>query len=72
MCVCPVYAERSEQMTGMTVRTCAMGEHTETHTAQSVERRAPKSTQLGNAASCVHQYGQQLFVQHLQHIAKFL
>ena len=24
VCVCPVYAECSEQMTGMTVRTCAM------------------------------------------------
>lgn len=30
-----------------------------------------KSTQLRNVASCDHQYGQQLFVKHLQHIAEF-
>lgn len=31
----------------------------------------PKSAQLGNVASCDHQYGQPLFVNHLQYIADF-
>lgn len=70
VCVCPVYAESSEQMTAMTVRTCAMvsARRLAQLNLLSVE---PKSTQLGNVASCDLQYGQQLFVKHLQHIAEF-
>lgn len=57
-------------MTAMTVRTCAMvsAQRLTQLNLLSVE---PKSTQLGNVASCDHQYGQQLFVKHLQHIAEF-
>lgn len=68
--VCPVYAESFEQMTGMTVRTCAMVS-TQRLTQLNLLSVKPTSTQLGNAASCDYQYGQQLFGKHLQHIADF-
>lgn len=54
---------RAEQMTAVTVRTCA--------TVERAAQSAAESTQLGNVASCDHQYGQQLFVKHSQHIAEF-
>jgi len=69
--VCPVYAESSEQMTALTVRTCA-AESTQGLTQLNLlSVESPNQPEWGNVASCDHQYGQQLFGKRLQRIAEF-